>query len=445
VRRDRVDAAHLRADELQLVAMLRVLRLAHDQLVEHRRGLLVLPARHVRLGQRVHRGEDVRLFVEARVERDEALERRRVAGVDAQHAVEELDRGAAIGTGQRFLGERRQHLQRLVGVAGLEVELREPFARGRIVGVRGKAAFERLLRAGRVALRERDAPGDGDDPRVVRAPFERRLHDLRGVLVVLRLEERGDQRLDQFRVAGVDLERLAEDLHRLVEHAALEQHPSDAVVLLQRVGGLVVLRVEVGELDVDVDRVRVELGDFAVDAEGVSGVAVLEVVVGQDLVLALRLHRQPLLRVEVGELGVDVELGGIELVDLLEDRDRFEEEAVARVVVGDLREDLDRFLVAVDADPEIADAIEGVDVVRVVVEEALVFLDRRFDLSFGDQLFGAGDDLIALNRHSPYPDPRLRTATWALRRPRTISGESGSGRTASARPDVLPSHTPGDA
>ena len=71
---------------------------------------------------------------------------------------------------------------------------------------------------------------------------------------------------------GVDLQRLREDLHRLVEHAALEQHPADAVVLLQRLGGLIVLRVEVGELDVNVDRVRVELGDLAVDGQRVPGI-----------------------------------------------------------------------------------------------------------------------------------------------------------------------------
>jgi hypothetical protein len=140
--------------------------------------------------------------------------------------------------------------------------------------------------------------------------------------------------------------------------------PPDAVVLLQRLGGLIVLRVEIGELDVDVDRLRIELGDLAVDAEGVGGLAVLEVVVGEDLILALRLHRQTLFGVEIGELRVDVELRRIELVDLLVDGDGFEEEAIFRIVVRDLDEDLDRLVVAVDADPQVADAIERVDVVR---------------------------------------------------------------------------------
>ena len=153
--------------------------------------------------------------------------------------------------------------------------------------------------------------------------FERRLDDRLRVLVVLRLEQRRDQRLDQLDVARVDLQRLFEDLHRLVEHAALEQHPPDAVVLLERVAGLIVLRVEVGQLDVDVDRVRIEIGDLAVDDQRVSGIAVLEVVVGQDLVLALRLHGQPLLRVEVGQLGVDVQLRRVKLVDFLVDGDGF--------------------------------------------------------------------------------------------------------------------------
>ena len=72
-RRHRVDAAHLRADELQLRAMLRVLRLALDQLLEHVRRLLVVSLGDVRLGQAAHRREDVGLLVEPRVERRPAV------------------------------------------------------------------------------------------------------------------------------------------------------------------------------------------------------------------------------------------------------------------------------------------------------------------------------------------------------------------------------------
>src|SRR5205823_4025934 len=144
--------------------------------------------------------------------------------------------------------------------------------------------------------------------------------------------------------------------------------------------------------------------------------------------------------VKVGELRVDVELGRIELVDLLVDRDGLEEEAVAGVVIGDLAEGLYRLVGAVDAHPQIADAIQRIDVVRIVVEKPLVLFDGRLDLALGDELLGVGDDLIALNRH------RLaRTIASILRLLRTTSCGSEWGRRPSMRPDGLPSHTPGCA
>ena len=170
-------------------------------------------------------------------------------------------------------------------------------------------------------------------------------------------------------------------------------HAADAVIFFECVLLLVVLRIEISQLDVDVDRVRIELGDFPVNRQRVPRIAMLEVVVGEDLVLALGLHRQALFAVEIGQLGVDVELGGIELVDLFVDGDGFEEEAVARIVIGDPAENLDRFIVAVDADPEVADAIQSVDIAGVVIEEAFVFFDRRLDLSLRNQLLGAGEGL----------------------------------------------------
>jgi hypothetical protein len=169
---------------------------------------------------------------------------------------------------------------------------------------------------------------------------------------------------------------------------------------------------------------------------------VLDVVVGENLVLALGLHGQTLFRVEVGEPSVDLELGGIELVDLLVDGDGFEEEAILGVVVGDLTERLDRLVGVVDADPEVADAVQGVDVVRIVFEETLVLLDRRFDFALGDELLRVSDDFIALNRHLPLSS---RTASSALPPLRTICDVSGWVHRPSAPLGDLRSHTPGCA
>src|SRR6185369_7394716 len=97
----------------------------------------------------------------------------------------------------------------------------------------------------------------------------------------------------------------------------------------------------------------------------------------------------------------------------------------------------DRFVVAVDADPEVADAVQRVDVVGVVVEKALVFLDRGFDFPLRDQLLGTCYDLISLDRHVP-----RRTASSADRPRQTTADEWSTARTPSGPHNDLPSHIP---
>jgi len=113
---------------LQLRAVLRVLRLALDQPFEHFLRFFELALRNMRLGEAAHRREDVRFFVQPRVKRDETLERRRVAGVDAQHAIEEIDGRAALAACDRFLHERDDHLERFVGIRLFEIEIGERLA-----------------------------------------------------------------------------------------------------------------------------------------------------------------------------------------------------------------------------------------------------------------------------------------------------------------------------
>jgi len=96
--------------------MLCVLRLSLDQLIQHSGRLLVRSLRDVRLGQAVHCRQDVRLFVQPRVESDHTFQRRRVAGVDPQNLVRDLHRRPAFAATQRALYQGSEHLQRLVGV-----------------------------------------------------------------------------------------------------------------------------------------------------------------------------------------------------------------------------------------------------------------------------------------------------------------------------------------
>jgi hypothetical protein len=74
-----------------------------------------------------------------------------------------------------------------------------------------------------------------------------------------------------------------------------------------------------------------------------------------------------------------------------------------RIDVGFAAQATDRLVVPVDADPQVADTVQRIDVVGVVLEQAFVFLDRRFDLPLRDELLRAleqqlNDQLAAQGR-----------------------------------------------
>ena len=163
------------------------------------------------------------------------------------------------------------------------------------------------------------------------------LEVLGGLLEVL-LDEVDPRHLAaQPRALRVDLQALLEDLQGLVQVALLGQLVGDRDVLLDRLGRVAVADVEVGELAADLQVGRVDVRHLLEHVAGVAGPAALDVLVDDDLVLALGLHHEALLRVQVGQVQVGLESGGVELVDLLPDGDGLEEEAVLRVEVGDLR------------------------------------------------------------------------------------------------------------
>ena len=190
----------------------------------------------MRLGQAVHRRQDVRLFVEPRVESDHPFQRRGVAGVDPQNLVDDLHRGPTLAATQRALHQRSEHLQRLVGVVLFQVQVAEGLADRRIVRVDSQPTLQRGASRSKVALADEDLRPHRHEPRAVLVGLQRSLDDVLRVVVVLRFHQRGDQRIHQFEVLRIDLQRFAEDLDGLVEHAAFQQHPADAVVLLQGLG-----------------------------------------------------------------------------------------------------------------------------------------------------------------------------------------------------------------
>ena len=218
---------------------------------------------------------------------------------------------------------------------------------------------EPLLGVRHVAVGERGLGRQEKERNGARRGLERAVQGRARVLRAAGRQEDRDERPQDLGVVRRHLERLLVDLDRLVDGAALAQQGRDDRVLLQRVDLPPGLRVEVRQLHVELDVRRVGLDHLLVDADRADGVVVLRVVVRENLVLALRLGREALLGVELGEPFVDVEARRIEPVDLLVDRDAPQEEAVPREVLGDLREVRDRLLVPVQAREEVARPCSG--------------------------------------------------------------------------------------
>ena len=227
----------------------------------------------------------------------------------------------------------------------------------------------------------------------------RRLEHGHGGIGVLLGKQRTDEVLLGVDVVGRELERLLEDLRGLVVGAALQEHVADEAVLhdglLLLVGGTE--KVRQPHLDAQVG--GVDRRHLLVDRDRVLEAVVLLVVVGEDLVLAASVLGEPLLVVQLGELVVDLELGRIDLVDLLVDRDRLQEEAVLPVEVGDPREVGDRLPGPVHPDIQVPDLIQGRDVFGVLLEDAQVLFQRLIDLASGQELLGGLEDLFAVDRH----------------------------------------------
>ena len=144
---------------------------------------------------------------------------------------------------------------------------------------------------------------------------------------------------------------------------------------------------------------RLELGQLATDADRRRQVALAIVVVDQHLVVGARVVVEALERVELGELAVDVELAGIEAMDLLVDRDRLDVEALLDEELGGLAVELDRLAVLVDPRQQVADAVERRRIARVRLEHPAVHLDRLVDLAARDQLLGRARRRLATEPH----------------------------------------------
>ena len=101
----------------------------------------------------------------------------------------------------------------------------------------------------------------------------------------------------------------------------------------------------------------------------------------------------------------------VEPVDLLEDRDRLEEEAVLGEVLGDLLVDVDRLVDAVHPDEDVAEAVEGVGVVGRLLQGSAILLDGSVELAAGRELVGLLHDLLTLHRCHQRASSRSHAST----------------------------------
>ena len=110
-----------------------------------------------------------------------------------------------------------------------------------------------------------------------------------------------------------------------------------------------VARVEVGQLAPDLEVAGVDVRHLACSTSPASrGLAALDVLVDDDLVLALGLHHEALLRVQVRQAaGTGSSEDASSLLICFQMAIGLEQEAVARVEVGDLRVFADRLAVPV--------------------------------------------------------------------------------------------------
>ena len=211
------------------------------------------------------------------------------------------------------------------------------------------------------------------------------------------------------RVRGVGLlhEQAVEDLEGVVAAPELGEQARGGAELGDRAVDVLRPQQRLGQAQVGQRVRRVELDDLAEDVERLA-VAALLLQTRRDLVEGLQgVARQPERLVKLGELRRDVgvlvlELRDVlpdDLADLLEDGDRLQREALARVELADPLVGDDGVGVRLHLRLQIADLQEDPGVVRILLDDPLILRDRPVVPLLLDVLLGGCEDLLAVNRH----------------------------------------------
>ena len=171
------------------------------------------------------------------------------------------------------------------------------------------------------------------------------------------------------------------------------------------------LRVQLGELDARRDVLGIEIDELLDRRERFLRLAFAMEVRRDRLVVLHRIGHQAELAVELGELQDHVDEARIELEDLLVDRDRFEEEALLVIEARDLEVRLGRVLLRALLRVEVADLEPDADVLRILLDDPQVLLDRLVELALLDKLPGRIHDLFFVEGHGRLQPPRVRCIT----------------------------------
>ena len=420
--RGRPARGELPLHELQLGLVLRVVGLARDEDLEHGGSVAELPLRDVGLGELRIGGQQVRFLLELRVDLDQPVQGLHVRGVLLHDLLQERGRAVAVAALDQLLHQRLHLLVGAVELALQEVDARHLHAGVLVARVELEEPLEEGLRLLDLLGAEVGLSQAGHDLRVVGGALDRLLQVARRLVVVL-LDEVDLAELEaQPAALGVDLEALLQDLERLRQVSLLRELFRDGDVLLHRLARVALARVEVGQLAADLEVARVDVRHLLEDIAGLAHLAALDVLVDDVLVLALGLHHEALLAVELGQVQVGIERGRIELVDLLPDGDGLEVEAVLGVEVRHLGVLLGRLAELVELGVEVADLVDDVPVARVVLDELLVETDGLLDLARLLELvrFLLDFDGIDLGHPSPRSSPSERPAPGPSSAPRHL-------------------------
>ncbi len=143
--------------------------------------------------------------------------------------------------------------------------------------------------------------------------------------------------------------------------------------------------------DPDVDIVGTEVEDFFVDRESAAHVATLRVVFGNLPVVLHRVADQSSFRIQIGDLFVDIDPGGVHLDDFFIESDRFEFEPGVIEYVRRLEVGRDGISTVVRLHVEIAHRIVNVAVVGSGRQELAPFGNGLVDQALGRKALCALD------------------------------------------------------